>query len=904
MTIQWTTQQDLGSVAELETISSTYPIVIEASASSRITSLKKIAGALPPGLSFSNGNITGTTEIVGNATEYRFTVRATANSEISDRTFTLNLQGQQVIDLRPDVQNSTVSGTTYFPDSAGRMELGQYVDGDYMWNANLQTFNRVPGRTIVYTVSEGSLPPGLTLDRSSGVISGFPERKVSILDETGNAVVSGFDTVGFATYAFDFDVTSDSTRYDFSVRVSDGYQTDTEKYSIYILSRDNKTADITTITIDTNFLTADVTNIGAPIITTITNNREYDLGTLIQGHRYFFKIEANDPDNQTFEFEMISGNLPDGLTMTNSSGWITGTVSSRTIKTQPYTFQVVAKKYNDSIMANVRSWPVTFTANVQGSVEDRVVWPSDADTIDLGTVYNGDISELAIVAATESGRDLSYQLYSNSYAKLPPGITLLADGSLSGRFSFNIDTNEQDVYGDINATPVDFEFTVQAYYRAIEPTTGELIDVTSDTKNYKITVASIFTDSVNRPFETLYARMMPSREQRAVYNSLIYNTEIVPESYLYRPADPWFGRNTDRRMTVLTGLDQSDISTLANIISNTDATISGMFYDKRLCFGDIKVAQATDDSNNPTYEIVYVDLIDPASTANTVVIDGRTVRPNSFDNWKQAITGTISQIDKGLTGRWMNTRQQDGTVPGFSYVLPLFYVIPGEGEEIAFRLNKRADELRAIEFTIDRFEFDRWVNDTSANAEPGLGNITVNTANVQNYFFTAVRSNIAFGTTSNVVVTANNRVVYGNPLVNFSNSGVSVDQQLYGTNSTNTVQLIGNISSIKSSTVLYIDSILSATTDYTFTNVYVAKTPDLTQNLHVGDTVYVDNNAIGTVLTVTNTTHATFTVDSNANISTLANINSRSWTYTSDRTYSTPISDDKYLKFRYKNNLR
>ena len=106
-------------------------------------------GALPPGLSFNNGAITGTPTSPGT---YTFTVQVFDNSShYISGTFSLTIAGSSVTVATPGILPAGAVGGPY---STGLLATGGVPP--YTW-----------------TVASGSLPPGLTLS-TGGVISGVP----------------------------------------------------------------------------------------------------------------------------------------------------------------------------------------------------------------------------------------------------------------------------------------------------------------------------------------------------------------------------------------------------------------------------------------------------------------------------------------------------------------------------------------------------------------------------------------------------------------------------------------------------------------------------------------------------------------------------------------------------------
>ena len=144
------------------------------------------SGALPSGLSLntSTGVISGTPTGISSNTTYSFTISVTEGSNTLSRNFSILI-------------NSIVSWNT----SAGNIGT-VYPDATSVFSYNLST-NAI-GNTISYSILSGSLPSGLSLNTSTGVISGTA------------------DTVG------------SNTTSTFTIRASDGTDTADRQFNIIV----------------------------------------------------------------------------------------------------------------------------------------------------------------------------------------------------------------------------------------------------------------------------------------------------------------------------------------------------------------------------------------------------------------------------------------------------------------------------------------------------------------------------------------------------------------------------------------------------------------------------------------------------------------------------------------------
>jgi hypothetical protein len=124
------------------------------------------------------------------------------------------------------------------------------------------------------------------------------------------------------------------------------------------------------------------------------------------------------------------------------------------------------------------------------------------------------------------------------------------------------------------------------------------------------------------------------------------------------------------------------------------------------------------DSNfNVKYEVIYIELNDNQmnelgeSVSANVALESNsagltTIHPNSFTNMAGRVGSVIGYANKSILPEWMTSRQEDGRVLGFTRAMVLCYTKPGKSKPISYRVQDRLEELRSIDFTIDRYELD------------------------------------------------------------------------------------------------------------------------------------------------------------------------------------------------------
>ena len=145
-----------------------------------------IAGSLPTGMSVtSTGLLTGTPAQVAKRTLYTFVVRATAGTQITDRTFSLDIEGQ-------DAPVFTTSSGTLQLDDSTRVGLYWVLDGEHV-NFQFQAtdLDTRAGASLKFEIITGILPPGLTLSES-GLLSGTCELTNDYFEDSTRQIAMTF----------------------------------------------------------------------------------------------------------------------------------------------------------------------------------------------------------------------------------------------------------------------------------------------------------------------------------------------------------------------------------------------------------------------------------------------------------------------------------------------------------------------------------------------------------------------------------------------------------------------------------------------------------------------------------------------------------------------------------------
>ena len=703
----------------------------------------KLSGTMPSGMQVtSTGVIKGIPTITSNTTArsvpYPFTVRAAnALGIIADRTFTIVITNQSTLTIDP-----------------GELFLSTFDDGkllSYQFHATSEN----PNATLSWSVISGELPNDIRTGKpitlsSDGLLSGYVDR---LIDTTG--ATAGYDVENDDSYPYDFSNVSRSKLYSFQIQASDGFSVAKSYVRINIVSKSHYTADNDITIINDTALSVDADNHYVPIITTDPSV----IPTLQSGNKFAFKFNAIDPEDDVVYW--TSSGIPNGLSLSSVTGWLTGTIPAQTEETKTYTFTITAYK-RDKI--TYISLPLTVEMTTVRDIKNYVTWSSP--TV-MGPLVNGSISELAISAVSTLDKDVVYSYVSG---RMPEGLKLLTNGDIIGRSTFEyfgIDGRSSTILVS-SADGIEVGMTVEgvgvaagtlvssingphsvtvapAIYAqegteltfrdlllsteiitqltSLSTTTtidggtttfdstykfiakAETTDMTaSSTKEFTIIV-----DNYNRaPYENIYLKAMPSISQRALFNNVIADTDIFPDTLIYRSNDPWFGKSTDIKMLFLPGLTSSSLSAFANAIQYNH-------YNKQINFGNIKTARAVDSNFNTKYEVVYLEVIDdragaPLSTEPVVsqYYDNiyHTIYPNSFDNMSYCLGKNIGYSNRGALPGWMTSPQEDGKVLGLTRAVVLAHTVPGASKLIAYRLKNTGINFNNINFVADRYELD------------------------------------------------------------------------------------------------------------------------------------------------------------------------------------------------------
>ena len=241
-----------------------------------------ITGKLPPGLRLVEDKIVGAAFEVPRPTEFKFVIRASYNSEISDRTFSITVNGT----------DEPVWQTAQGPLPVGPNNAYYILDSSYIdFQLEVVDFDIAAGQQLKFFIPSGGgdLPPGLILQESGRIVGWVqPTLAPPKSEGNGNYDKQRFDRVaydygikssnGYDSFIFDvtnFDYSIPSTfpkklnrNFEFVVIVTDGENYAQRKFRIYVVGDDFFRADNNITRSGNGVFSADVTYARAPVWTT------------------------------------------------------------------------------------------------------------------------------------------------------------------------------------------------------------------------------------------------------------------------------------------------------------------------------------------------------------------------------------------------------------------------------------------------------------------------------------------------------------------------------------------------------------------------------------------------------------------------------------------------------------
>jgi hypothetical protein len=434
------------------------------------------------------------------------------------------------------------------------------------------------------------------------------------------------------------------------------------------------------------------------------------------GNYFSFKVIGHDFDDRPIGYEFFE--LPLGLVGDENTGWVTGTPVLANKGIFEFLFKVRVRKLEKYIVSDIYEFVITVT----NDVDPVVTWSTPND---LGTINNNTVSDYRVIA--NSSVNLEYELYSGT---LPPNLELLDNGEIVGKVA-NQPTNKPLKKGDNTK----FTFQIRAY--------SPDYPVLSSIREFTVNVHQYYAI----PTDTMYFKAAPSLADRALLSTLLDDEYLIPNEFLYKPRDRYFGKASDVKFVQVYGVNASSIEQYISAIAQNH-------YWRDVTLGEVKTAIAKDDFGNLMYEVVYCDVVDDLARADGTSVNQRirwtktidlnqgpwitsegevyssyeedvtadisyytsltpgsvlNVYPASFQNMRKRIADVLDEnYDSRLLPRWMRSQQDNGSILGYVQAWVIAYTLPGRSSTIRDRIkNEWPHKLNQIYFKLDRYVVDK-----------------------------------------------------------------------------------------------------------------------------------------------------------------------------------------------------
>ncbi len=647
-------------------------------------------------------------------------------------------------------------------------------------------------------IISGFTDPIFALEYARETTGGYDTAPLDIIPlDYLEARSNGFDTFYYDNVTYDYNEPSRTPRrlsriYNFVVAVTDGVYTENRLFKIYVVTEEFLQADNNIVQVDTNLFQADASSNRTPIWITESNLGRFRANNYVTifldvydppsltGTITYFLLPLN-PDGSTSE-------LPPGMELDTVTGDIAGKVPYQARVTKTYTFTMRAANFptslayasyvykglwsssvtynvNDAVeylgqvyicikshrnmlptdemfwILGVSSADKTFTVEVIGEIESAVNWISDSD---LGSIKPNQASQKYVEAESLLyGGRIAYEWVDGT---LPPGLSFYPTGLIEGKIKQFADDNGPGLtrfYERTDSiTPAEDSSTMSRDYSTSFDGQTTTFDKTftftikakdnanfaSLDKTFKLTVISENT----KTFANLYLKAFQTKNKRLDWYNFITDATIFKPSDMYRYGDPNFGVQTSLKVLVYAGIESV---TAVNYVQ----AMSRNHYNKRLKFGNLKIAQAKDPvTQEVVYELIYVDVADDyekngKSISSTVQLsdtieskvlisydaikidsdiplvsdsDHQRIFPNSIKNMRKRIQ-SVGDSDREFLPLWMRSIQDQASYEtGYVKSLPLCYCKPGSSANVLARIKASGFDFKTIDFVADRYIID------------------------------------------------------------------------------------------------------------------------------------------------------------------------------------------------------
>lgn len=339
---------------------------------------------------------------------------------------------------------------------------------------------------------------------------------------------------------------------------------------------------------------------------------------------------------------------------------------------------------------DVPSTAKTFKLKVIGEIDSNIKWISPTN---LGTINANFTSTLKLIAETTVPD--TKMIYTLKSGKLPFGMILNYDGEIIGSarqfgtvdkpgltvFESKTVTWDGQLPGDTTFDR-DYTFTVEARDR---------FNYTAIEREFKLSVLDL-----NRTqYTDIYMRPMLEPAQRKYYSDFVSNPEVFTPNKIYRPGDPTFGIQKNLDMLVYAGVE-------ATTIDRFVAAAGKGHKRKKYILGNIKSAVAKTDAKSDTiYEVVYIDVKDPANSTT----DKKTATSFGIESSEKI---TVDSVQYAAVDDATRFRAGYNELPVYTRNIVRF--VFSDTDEIIINTRTPSEE----ELNVDDADFDIIVRDGTA----------------------------------------------------------------------------------------------------------------------------------------------------------------------------------------------
>lgn len=382
-----TVSGSLGTVQILENFSAT----VEYDSGGLSGTFILLNGSLPPGLTLSpivltgnilNLTIAGVPARVESDTTFGFVIRAVVNGLISDRTFYISVYGPV----------APLSHATINNDG----NLGTFPDGTRL-NIDVSGTELNPTGNLTYSILQGNLPAGLSLNNNTGQITGYVNPSVLVFAN------NGFDSSPSDTDPFDLGLSTTSLTFSFNLLTNDGQQSVVAPYTLSIERLDvfnNPNANISLpyyhppLLLDATYTYDSTANI---VITTL------DLDSADADTNFYYQLQGYDFENDLLGYEFVGGqpDVPQNLSVDVNTGLISGYIFPNQTSLDQFSFDIriykVDSEPTDPTQVNPYQTVVATTLSINTHFDQDLEWQSPNILTNLSVGQASTLSVEAIV---------------------------------------------------------------------------------------------------------------------------------------------------------------------------------------------------------------------------------------------------------------------------------------------------------------------------------------------------------------------------------------------------------------------------------------------------------------------------------------------------------------------------